>query len=83
MDKKLSNALIGNTENLDLVMPMYSLLEYNHNQSMTSRSVWNYFRDEIDGVDENVLDGNYSSVRKKRKIISTTTTTSTTTTKSR
>ena len=34
-------------------MPMYSLLEYSDNYSMTSGSLWNYFRDEInDGEDE-------------------------------
>ena len=28
-------------------MPMYNLLEYSDNYSMTSRSLWNYYRDEI------------------------------------
>ena len=37
---------------------MYNLLEYSHNYSMTSRSFWNYCRDEIDEVDDNALDGN-------------------------
>ena len=35
-------------------MPMYNLLEYNSNFSMTSRSLWNYYRDEVnDSVNEN------------------------------
>ena len=28
-------------------MPMYNLLEYSDNYSMTSRHLWNYYRDEI------------------------------------
>ena len=33
-------------------MPMYNLLKYSDNYSMTSTSLWNYCRDEING-DEN------------------------------
>ena len=29
-------------------MPMYDLLEYSNNHSMTSESLWNYYRDEVD-----------------------------------
>ena len=38
-------------------MPMYNLLEYSQNYSMTSGSPWNYYRDKIDGVDDNASDG--------------------------
>ena len=34
-------------------MPMYNLLEYSDNYSMTSGYLWNYYRDEIN-VTENV-----------------------------
>ena len=35
-------------------MPMYNLLEYSANFCMTSRSLWNYYRDEVnDSVHEN------------------------------
>ena len=40
--------MIDNAENLDLVMPMYNLLEYSENYSITSGSLWNYHRDETD-----------------------------------
>ena len=33
-------------------MPMYILLEYNGNYSITSGSLWNYYKDEVNG-DEN------------------------------
>ena len=36
-------------------MPMYYLLEYSDNYSMTSGSLWNYYRDEInDDGNENI-----------------------------
>ena len=35
-------------------MPMYNLLEYTDNYSMTSGGLWNYYRDEInDDANEN------------------------------
>ena len=35
-------------------MPMYNLLEHGDNYSMTSRSLWNYYRDEVnDNANEN------------------------------
>ena len=43
--------MIDNAEDLDIVMSMYDLLEYCQNYSMTSRILWNYYRDEIDDVD--------------------------------
>ena len=43
---KINNTLIDNAEDLDIVMPMYILLEYSKNYSKTTRSLWNYYRDE-------------------------------------
>ena len=40
---KINNALIDNAEDLDVVMPIYSLLEYSKNYR---KSLWNYYRDE-------------------------------------
>ena len=42
---KINNILIGNTEDLDIVMPMYNLLVYSKNYSRTSGSLWNYYKD--------------------------------------
>ena len=39
--------LAENAEDLDIVMPMYNLLEYSKNYSKTSASLWNYYRDEL------------------------------------
>ena len=54
---KINSTLIDNGKDLDIVMPMYSLLEYSQSYSMTSGSLWNYHRDEIDDVNHNARDG--------------------------
>ena len=46
---KINRVLIENAEDLDIVMPMYNLLEYSKNYSKTSGSLWNYYRDELTG----------------------------------
>ena len=48
-------------------MPMYDLLEYGHNYSMTSGSLWNNYRDEVNDVNDNVLQ-QVKSFGYKRKI---------------
>ena len=53
---KINSTLIDNTEDLDIVMRMHNLLEYSQNYSMTSGSLWNYYREEIDDVDDNASD---------------------------
>ena len=50
---KINSTLIDNEEDIDIVMPMYNLLECSQDYSMTSGSLWNYFREEIDDVDDN------------------------------
>ena len=42
----INNTLIDNAEDLDIVMSMYNLIEYSKNYSKTTRSLWNYYRDE-------------------------------------
>ena len=48
--------MINNVEDLDIVMSMYNLLEYSQNYSMTSRSLWNYYIDKIDNINDNSSD---------------------------
>ena len=43
---EINNTLIDNAEDLDVVMPMYNLLEYSKNYSKTTESLWNYYKDE-------------------------------------
>ena len=43
---KINSIKIDNAEDLDVVMPMYNLLEYSKNYRKTTGSLWNYYRDE-------------------------------------
>ena len=46
-------------------MPIYDLLEYSNNYSMTSGRLWNFYRDEInDSAIENNDDGNKTNNNK-------------------
>ena len=40
---QINNTLIDIAEDLDRIMPMYNLLEYSHNYSMTPGSLWNSY----------------------------------------
>ena len=39
---KINGVKIDNAEDLDVVMPMYNLLEYSKNYKKTTGSLWNY-----------------------------------------
>ena len=55
---KINNTIIDNAEDLDVVMPIYNLIEYSKNYSKTTGQFWNYYRDEPNsGVNNNI---NYS-----------------------
>ena len=54
---KINNLLIDNAEDLDIVMPMYNLLECSKNYRKTTESLWNYYRDETN----NPPDDNYNA----------------------
>ena len=43
---KINGVKIDNAEHLDVVMPMYNLLEYSKNYRKTTGILWNYYRDE-------------------------------------
>ena len=42
----INGVKIDNAEDLDIVMPMYNLLEYSKNYKKTTGSLWNYYIDE-------------------------------------
>ena len=52
---KINNELIEDAEDLDIVMPMYNLLEYSKNYRKTIGSLYNYYRDE------STNDGNFAN----------------------
>ena len=43
---KINNEFIEDGHDLDIVMPMYNLLEYSKNYRKTIGSLYNYFRDK-------------------------------------
>ena len=43
---KINGELVESAEDLDIVIPMYNLLEYSKNYEKTSGSLFNYYRDE-------------------------------------
>ena len=52
---KINGVKIDNAEDLDVVMPMYNLLEYSKNYRKTTGSLWNYYRDESNsGINNNI-----------------------------
>ena len=60
---EINNTQIDNAKYIDIVMPMYNLIEYSDNYAKTSGSLWQYFRDE---PDDNIEDS--ESFKSKIKI---------------
>ena len=48
----INNTQVDNAKGLDIVMPMYNLIEYSDNYAKASGSLWQYFRDEPDDNDD-------------------------------
>ena len=42
---RINNTEIDNVKDIDIVMPMYNLIEYSDNYSKTSGSLWQYYKD--------------------------------------
>ena len=61
---KINRVQIDNTEDLDVLMPMYNLVEYSKNYKKTTGSLWNYYRDEP----SNPLSSNSESFKHKTSI---------------
>ena len=43
---RINNTGIDNAHDIDIVMPMYNLIEYSDNYSKTSGSLWQYYKDD-------------------------------------
>ena len=43
---RIKNTEIDNARNIDIVMPMYNLIEYSDNHSKTSETLWQYYKDD-------------------------------------
>ena len=73
---RINGELIEDADDLDIVMPMYNLLEYSKNYRKTIGSLYNYYRDELTNdnndnfVNINVV--NSEAFKYKNKIIGNT-----------
>ena len=70
---RINGELIEDADDLDIVMPMYNLLEYSKNYRKTIWSLYNYYRDELsDDADDNNFDNikivNSNTFKYKNKI---------------
>ena len=45
---EINNTQVDNAKDIDILMPMYNLIEYSDNYAKTTGSLWQYFRDEPD-----------------------------------
>ena len=63
---EINNTETDNAQDIDIVMSIYNLIEYRENYSKTSRSLWQYYKDE---PNDNLGDSEpfKSKVKKNRK----------------
>ena len=47
---EINNTQVDNAKDIDIVMPMYNIIEYSDNYAKTTGSLWQYFRDEPNDV---------------------------------
>ena len=52
---KIKNTFTDNAEDLDSVMPMYNFLQYSNNYFMTSGSLQNYYRGEVNDAANEII----------------------------
>ena len=70
---KIDETTIDDAEDLDLVLPMYSLSEYSSNYSETTGGLWFYSKDEaIDFNADIANDENFKSIKYKAKLLENT-----------
>ena len=74
---RINGELIEDADDLDIVMPIYNLLEYSKNYRKTIGSLYNYYRDELsDDADDNQFNNikivNSNTFKYKNKIIDNT-----------
>ena len=50
---EINNTQIDNAKDLDVVMPMYNLIQYDNNYSKISGSLWQYYKDDANDITKN------------------------------
>ena len=67
---KINRTTIDDAKDLDLVMPMYILIEYSSNYSETAGSLWFYSKDEAIGFNADIANtNNFKSLMYKAKLL--------------
>ena len=56
---EINETFIDKAEHINIAMPMYNLIEYSDNYFDTSGSLWQFKRDEIEGIVDITVDGNH------------------------
>ena len=67
---EINDEHVDTTENLDIVMPMYNLIEYSDNYHDSSATLYQYKRDEpTDNLAQNLATNNSSSFKYKVNLL--------------
>ena len=67
---EINDEHVDTAENLDIVIPMYNLIEYSDNYQESSATLCQYKRDEpLDDIDNNLARDNSSSVKYNIKLL--------------
>ena len=70
---KIDGTTIDDAENLNLVMPMYNLIEYSSNYSKTAGSLWFGSKDEASNLNNNIANtDNFKSCKYTSRLLENT-----------
>ena len=69
MYQKIDGTKLDDAEVLDLVMPMYNLIEYSSNYCETTVSLWFYSNNEVNDFHNNIANTNYFKSFKYKPIL--------------
>ena len=58
------NTFTDNAEDLDIVTSMYNLLQHSNDYSLTSGSLWNYYKNEVNDFADKNNDANNFRINK-------------------
>ena len=73
MHHKIDRITVDEAEDLDLVMPMYNLIEYSSNYSETTGSLWFYSKDEATDFNADIAnDNSFKSFKYKATLLGNT-----------
>ena len=69
---RIDGTAIDDSEDLDLTIPMYNLIEYNSSYSQTTGSWWFYSKDEATYFNEKIANNSFKSFEYMAKLLENT-----------